>query len=257
MKFLPTTSPTGLFENEFGGLHSLEHRRLRDPGSNERAERQQHDAGKEGNAPAPGLEIGFGKFGRKRKDQRCEHQSDRKSDLNEAAVEPAFAGRRVLDNHQGSAAPFAAKADALDDAQQNEKDRRKHADGCVVRKQADAERAQPHDEHGQHQHRLASEAIAKMAEQRAAERSRQKAHSVGAERRQRAGQRVDGRKEGLVEYERRRGRINQEIIPLDDGADAARKYDRSHFRASRSGVSHGRRYAHFPLLVESQRNNSS
>ncbi len=256
MKFLPTASPTGLLENEFGGLHSLEDGRLREPGSNECAKRQQNDAGKEWNAPTPRLKIGFGKFRRKCKDQCREHQADGKSDLNEAPVEPAFAGRRMLDNHQRSAAPFASKADALDDAQQNEKDGCKHTDGCVVRKQTDAERTQPHDEHGQHEHRLASEAIAEMPEQCAAKRPRKKADGISAERRQRAGERIDRRKECLVEYQRRRGRINQEIVPLDDGTDAARKYDRSHFRTSRSRVRHGRSYAHFQLLVKSQRTNS-
>ena len=75
-----------------------------------------------------------------------------------------------------------------------------------------------------------AETIAEMPKERAAERPRQEPDCVAAERRQRPGERVEGREERLVEDERRRCRVDQEIVPLDDGAEAAREHHGAHFR---------------------------
>src|SRR3954447_69617 len=60
-----------------------------------------------------------------------------------------------------------------------------------------------------------------MAEQRRAERSRNKADSIDAERLQRADQRVGGGKIQLGEDEWRNQHVKQEIVGLDYGADRA------------------------------------
>ncbi len=141
----------------------------------------------------------------------------------------------------------------LNDAEQNKEDGSEHADRCIGRKQADAERAQSHDEHRQHQHRFAAEPVAEMAEQCAAERPRQKSHRIAAERRQRAGERIDGGEEGFVEHECRGSRVDQEVVPFDDGSDAAGEHDGSHFRVRRTGGGYGRSNAHLQLLISKAR----
>ncbi len=48
---------------------------------------------------------------------------------------PRLLGRRVLDHHQHGATPFAAEADALQEAQRDEEDRRGDADLLIGRQQ--------------------------------------------------------------------------------------------------------------------------
>ena len=71
----------------------------------------------------------------------------------------------------------------------------------------------------EHQHRLAAEPVAEMAEDRAADGPRQEADRESAERGEGADPRVDGGKELLVEDQRRGGAVDQEVVPFDDGAD--------------------------------------
>src|SRR4029077_8610246 len=120
---------------------------------------------------------------------------------------------------------FAAKPDALDEAQHDQDNRRERADRGIGRQKADAEGAYAHDEQRQDQHRLAAETIADMAEQRPAKRTRQEAIRVGAESGQRAGERIEGWKQRLVEDKRGGRGINQEVIPFDDRPEAAREDD--------------------------------
>jgi hypothetical protein len=195
------------------------------PGSYERSDRKQHNADQEWNAPAIGREIGFGQFAGERERQCRQHQSDRKSDLHEARIKTASIGRRVLKHHQRGAAPFAAEPDTLDDTQHDQQDRRQHPDRRVGRQQPDAKGAQAHDEQCHNQHGFAAEPIAEMTEQCAAERPRQKADGVTAECRQCTRERIEGRKERLVEDQRCRGRVDQKIIPFNDGSKAACEHD--------------------------------
>jgi hypothetical protein len=62
----------------------------------------------------------------------------RKPDLHEAGVKAAIFGWSVLKHHQRGAAPFASKANALDNAQQDQQDWREDPDRIVGRQQADA-----------------------------------------------------------------------------------------------------------------------
>ena len=64
-----------------------------------------------------------------------------------------------------------------------------------------------------------------MADDDAADRPRDEADGVGAEGGKRARQRVERGEEQAVEDERRRRAVEEEVVPLDRGADQARDGD--------------------------------
>ena len=73
----------------------------------------------------------------------------------------------------------------------------------------------------QHEHRLAADLVAVVADDDAADRPRDEPDGVGAEGGQRAHQRVEGGEEQAVEDQRRRRAVEEEVVPLDRGADEA------------------------------------
>ena len=131
----------------------------------------------------------------------------------------------MLHRHEHGAAPFAADAEALRDAEQDQRHGGPRADLLVGRQQADQERGDAHHDECQHEHRLASDPVAVVADDDAAERAGDEADGVGAEGRQRAGQRIEGRKEQAIEDERRGRSVEEEVVPLDGRADQARESD--------------------------------
>ena len=131
---------------------------------------------------------------------------------------------RVFDGHQHSASPFSAHADSLRKAEHDQEDRRENADPLVRGKQADGEGGDSHDHQRINQHPLAPLAIAVMAENQTSHRTRYESHGESSEGRESSRQRVHVRKEQLVEHERRRGSVQEEVIPLDRGSDKARQY---------------------------------
>ena len=66
-------------------------------------------------------------------DAGAEQQARRHADLRPDAVEAAPAFGRMFDRHQHGAAPFAADADALEDAQRQQQQRRPDAGRCIGR----------------------------------------------------------------------------------------------------------------------------
>ncbi|KAG1244112.1 hypothetical protein G6F65_021991 [Rhizopus arrhizus] len=66
------------------------------------------------------------------------------------------------------AAPFAAQADALEHAQQQQQDGRPDADAVVGGHQTDQECGHAHDHQRHHQHAFPADAVAEMAEDQAA-----------------------------------------------------------------------------------------
>ncbi len=78
-----------------------------------------------------------------------------------------------------------------------------------------------HGREREHQRGLAADAIAEVAEERGADRPRQKRDAKGGERGERGGGRVGRRKEQPGKNEHCRGRVNVEIEELDGGADEA------------------------------------
>ena len=60
-----------------------------------------------------------------------------------------------------------------------------------------------------------------MAEHQPADRPGDEAERIGGERQHGAGQRVGLGEEQLVEHQRRGGAVEEEVVPLDGGADQA------------------------------------
>ena len=132
---------------------------------------------------------------------------------------PAPLGRGVLDGEQHGAAVLPADADPLEDPQHDQQDRRPHPDRVVRREQADQRRADPHDQQRQDQHLLAADPVAEVAEDQAADGSGEEADGERAERGELRGRAVEPVEEELVEDQPGGGPVEEEVVPLDRGAD--------------------------------------
>ena len=165
--------------------------------------------------------------GQQRDDAGGQAQPDRQADLRKAGIKAALFGRGILVGHQHRAAPFAAEADALQDAQRQQRDRSPYSDLRVGRNQPDQERGDAHDHQGQDQHALAADPVAEMAEDDAPERTRDEADSERRVGEQRGDDRIAGRKIQLVEHDAGDDAVKKEIIPFDGRADQRREDDPS------------------------------
>ena len=204
-----------------GGLG--EDGRLRDPGPHEQADGQQHDAEEERDPPAPGEELRFaGQGSGQGQHERREHYAGRRARVGEAGPQTPPRGG-VLGGHQRGAAPLAADRDALHDAQEHQQDRGPHADLGVGGQQADEGAADTHEGHAQHEHLLAADPVTEVAEHDPAERARQVAGGERAEAGHGADERVEVREEDLVEHDRGRRGVQQEVVVLDHAAEVARQ----------------------------------
>ena len=152
-------------------------------------------------------------------------------DLRRRAVEPALAVRGVLDGHEHRAAPLAADGDALDDPQDDEQDRGGDADRGVRRQEADQRPSRPPSAPSSDQRRRAADAVADVA-RRSGRRSAGR-RSRSRRWRRRAGSRrwVDVAEEQLREDDPRGRGEQEEVVPLDRGADQRRDQD-----GARAGV---------------------
>ena len=100
-----------------------------------------------------------------------------------------------------------------------------HADLVVRRQQADQGRADAHDDQRQQQHLLAADPVAEVAEDQPADRSREEADGEGGEGRELGGRAVEAVEVELVEDDRGGGAVEEEVVPLDGGADGRRERD--------------------------------
>ncbi|MEY9739305.1 hypothetical protein ABH985_007094 [Bradyrhizobium ottawaense] len=150
----------------------------------------------------------------------------------------------MLDRHQHRAAPFAAEAKALDQAAGDEQDRGPDAGGLVGRQESDRGGRHAHDQQRQIEHGLAADLVAVVPEHDAAERARDEAERIGRERQQRPHHGIEGRKEQLVEDQRRGGAVEEEVVPLDGRADQARGGDRDVRGLSRLKLMDRDRFTH-------------
>ena len=141
------------------------------------------------------------------------------ADVGEAAVEAAALGRGVLDGEQHGAAVLTADADALQHPEHDEGDRRPDADLVVGRQQADERRADAHDHQRQQQHLLAADPVAEVAEDQPADRAGEEADGEGGEGRELRGRAVEAVEVELVEDHGRGRAVEEEVVPLDGGAD--------------------------------------
>jgi hypothetical protein len=150
---------------------------------------------------------------------------------------------RVLDDHQGGAAPLTADREALHDPQGDQQDRRPHADRVVGRQQADEEAAGAHQRHGQQHHRLAADPVAEVAEEEAAEGACHVTGGEGAEGRDGPHGGVGPGEEQIAEDQRGDGAVDEEVVELDGGAEQPGQGDAAQLRGrwagGRTGWLHG------------------
>ena len=173
----------------------------------------------ERNTPAPGGEFGFAERGTgEQNHQQRQEQAERCRGLNERGVVAAFAHRRMFGDIGRRAAILAAERKALQQAEDDQDDRRRDADGRGIGQQADDEGRQAHDQDGDEEGVFAADDVADAAEHDGAERTHQEA---GGERQQRedvAGGRRIGREELRADDAGERS-VKIEVIPFEDGAE--------------------------------------
>ncbi|MGC0396347.1 hypothetical protein ACVME5_004039 [Bradyrhizobium liaoningense] len=212
----------GLDLTEGGGLLHVE--------ADVETDADQEDRDQEGDAPAVSHEVALRQARHQREHADRGEIADGVADLHHAAEQAAAMRRAILDHHQHGAAPFAAEADTLEKAQSDQQHRRGNADLLVGRKQADQEGADAHHHDRDREHRLAADPVAVMAKDRSSERPRQKSDGVGAEGRDGGERGIACGEEDLVEHQRGRRAIDEEVVPFDRGADHARPHDPSQAR---------------------------
>ena len=150
-----------------------------------------------------------------------EQVAQRHAGLRPGGPEAALVVAAVLGGHQDGTAPLTADREALHQAADHQQDRRGDADGRVRRQQADRERAGAHHQQRDDQHGLAADLVAEVAEDHAAERPGDEAERVGHERVERALGAADLAEEHLAEDEGGGRPEEEEVVPLDGGADQA------------------------------------
>jgi hypothetical protein len=95
------------------------------------------------------------------------------------------------------------------------------ADLVVAGQQADQEARDAHQGHRQHEHPLAAQAIAEVAEDQAAERAGEVAGGERAEAGDRGQCRIEVGEEDLAEDHRARRGVEKEVVVLDETAEEA------------------------------------
>ena len=110
-------------------------------------------------------------------------------------------GARPFHREQHRAAPFAADADTLDQADDGQDHSAPDADLLVARDEANGKRRKAGHQQCRDQRRLATYPVAEMAEDRGADRSADKTDEVDGERLQHADQRIGIGKEELAEHQ--------------------------------------------------------
>jgi hypothetical protein len=147
--------------------------------------------------------------------------------------EPAVsAGACPFHRQQNRAAPFAADADPLDEAQHDHQDRPPQADLLVGRYGADKKGREARQQQGGNQCGLAADAIAVMPEDRGTDRPGDKAHCEHGECLQCTGQRVGGRKIQFRKDQCGHLTVQQKIVPFDRRADRAGNHRAAQLSAS-------------------------
>jgi hypothetical protein len=93
----------------------------------------------------------------------------------------------------------------------------------VSREHADQKRSNAHDHERENEHRLASNAISEVTDDDSSERPCDKTHGIGGQGRKPSDKRIKCGKEDLVEDQRCGGSIEEEVVPLNRGANEARQ----------------------------------
>ncbi|MPN15674.1 hypothetical protein SDC9_163008 [bioreactor metagenome] len=187
-------------------------------------ERSDHQATDEKrHAPTPGFHLGRSQcIGEHRRTCRAQQRAEDHAALLKAAVQPTPARRRPLQQEGHGIAQFTTGREALKQAPDDQKNRRRYADGGIARRDAHDQRANAHQRHGDQQCQLAPTRVAQAAEDDGAQGAGDEAHAEHGKRAQQR-QRVVSRREEVASDHRRQKRIGGKVEPLqrvaDHGAD--------------------------------------
>src|SRR6202035_5189703 len=125
---------------------------------------------------------------------------------------------RPFHRQQNRAAPLAADADTLDQAENGQQHRAPDADHRISGQERHQKGRDAHQHQGDDQRRLAADAVAVVAKNKRADRARHKADEIDAEGAERRRERVLVGEEQLAEDEAGHGAVEEKIVPLDGGA---------------------------------------
>ena len=154
---------------EFGGVIH--------PEPNVEADRDEHCAKQERDAPTERLELLRGHERLRRGEGATgQKQAERGADLREASEETAEPARRMLDREECRAAPLRADGETLHNAQQDEPDNGNPADAGVGRQEPDGGRCRAHDQQRSDEERLAADPVAQVTGDDPTERAREEAN---------------------------------------------------------------------------------
>ena len=158
-------------------FHLLEQRGLQHSAAHPVAEGQDDDADEERHPPAPGVESVRGHGVREDQvDPVGEHQTDKRAGLHHAAAKSTLTLRRGLDGQQHRPAPFPANGESLHRSQQHQQRGGGHPDLGVRRQDTDQSACTAHEQQGEGQHALTPDAVTKVPEHGASNRTEEEAH---------------------------------------------------------------------------------
>src|SRR5262249_36007634 len=150
--------------------NALEDRSFEDAEADPQADPDHHDRDQERDAPAPDEELIAGNLAEDQHGEVGEEQAGGPAELRPGRDEAAVLVRaRPFHREEDRAAPFAADADALDEAQKGQDDRAPEPDRVVTGHEPDERRRDAGHQQSDDQRRLAAETVAIMAENRGAD----------------------------------------------------------------------------------------
>ena len=217
------TSRMGAFSISVGFDQLAEYRRLQDAEPDPQADADQHDRNRKRHPPAPGQELIAGPGAEGEHREIGQEQSARDAELRPRCHQAALAVMaRPLHRQQHRAAPLAADADALEHPQHRQHHGAPYADLLVGRHEGDEERRDAHAQQRRDQRPFAADPVAVMTEDGGADGSADKADKIGAECSERRRKGILVGEVELAEDQARGGPVQEEVVPLDRGADGRR-----------------------------------
>lgn len=176
-------------------------------------------------APSPVVQLGFAECcGQEGGQEAAQQQSRRGACGYDGGIESAPMCGCVLHQECGGAGVLAGGGEALDDADQQEQDRRQKADGAVAGDQGDAERGHGHDDDRKRQCFPPAEPVADVAPEEAAQGTDEEGDGEDAEGCQECCLAVGLREENCGD-DAGQVAVDGVVEPLDEVADEARGDD--------------------------------
>ncbi len=202
-------------------LDLLELRRLGQGAPHPVADRDHEDREEERDPPAPAVELLVGERGDRDEDEGREDQAGLGAAQREAGEEASSPFRGVLEGQRVRAALLTRGRQALHDAEQDQQDRREHADGRIRRQGTDEERRRAHQQQRQDQHLLAAHPVTEVTDDDGADRTGHVRDAEGGQGEQGRGGRVAVGEEHRREDQAGRGAVDEEVVVLEHAADEA------------------------------------